>query len=326
VDVTQTQKRSKAHHVVPQFYLRAWANEEGKISARLRSGKVFETGTEALAVEKDFYTAEHPDGSKDALVENALSEVDGTAAAVHAALLRQEFPLEPEQKITFSVWLGLQWVRGRSSRAGGQELADKLQKMLIRMGLENAEIDPTENDAPQESPQVPESIRAGESIPVPDLSHLTPKERDGVRRDLDNVQFEMPRSLILLQMLEMMAPAAMPFLEAEWHLLRFEAPLLFTSDEPIILQRNPSPENRFLGVGPATADQMYMPLSPTLCLAIVRAGSIGRQRVNQVPPGEAEKINDSTVRTWWSQLFKHVDGPEFPENVPDLPDERIKVN
>lgn len=324
--MTGTQKRSKAHHVVPQFYLGAWADEEGKISARLRTGKVFETGTEALAVEKDFYTAEHPDGSKDALVEKALAEVDGSGAAVHAALLRQEFPLEPEQKITFSVWVGLQWVRGRSSRAGGQELADKLQKMLIRIGLENAEIDPDEDDGVQEPVSFPEGVRAGESIPIPDLSHLTAEEREEIKRDLDNVQFEMPRSLVLLQMLEMMAPVAMPFLEAEWHLLRFDGPLLFTSDEPIILQRNPRPENRFLGVGPASADQIYMPLSPSLCLAILRAGSIGRQTVNELPPGEAQKINDSTIQTWWSQLFRHVDGPEFPEQVPDLPDERIAVN
>jgi len=324
--VTGTQKRSKAHHVVPQFYLRAWANEEGKISARLRTGKVFETGTEALAVEKDFYTAELPDGTKDALVEKALAEVDDAGAAAHAALLRQEFPLEPEQKITFSVWLGLQWVRGRSSRAGSQELADKLQKMLIRMGLENAEVDSTEDDGAQVPPPIPEGARAGESVPIPDLSHLTPKEREEIKQDLDNVQFEMPRSLVLLQMLEMMAPAAMPFLEAEWHLLRFDGPLLLTSDEPIILQRNPRPENRFLGVGPASADQIYVPLSPSLCLAIIRAGSTGRQIVNQLPSAEAEKINASTVRTWWSQLFRHVNGPEFPKAVPDLPDERIAIN
>jgi hypothetical protein len=292
----------------------------------LRGGKTFETGAEALAVEKDFYTAEHPDGTKDALVEKALAEVDQAGAAVHAALLRLEFPLEPEQKITFSQWLGLQWVRGRSSRAGGQELADKLQKMLIRLGLENAEVGAGDPDSAKEPAPIPEGIDAGESIPIPDLSHLTDAEREEIKRDLDDVQFEMPRSLMLLQMLEMMAPAAMPFLEAEWHLLRLDGPLLFTSDEPIILQRRPRPENQFLGVGPATADQIYVPLSPFLCLAVIRAGSVGRQSVHDLPSDEASKINESTVGTWWSQLFRHLDGPEFPAWVPDMPDERIIVN
>lgn len=183
---------------------------------------------------------------------------------VHSAFSRLEFPPEPEQKLAFAQWLGLQWVRGRSSRAGGEELVDKFQKMLIKFGLENAEIDASgaEADIDPEQERTNEQLREslGPGIKIPDLSHLTKEERKALEADLDSYRFEVPREFQLLQMLQMMSPAAMPFLESEWHLLRFEGKILLTSDEPIILQRRPRPENQFLGIGPASADSLYIPL------------------------------------------------------------------
>jgi len=266
----------------------------------LRDGKTFETGSEALAVEKDFYTAERPDGTKDAVAEKALAEVDAAGSAVHAALLRLEFPISPEEKASFSQWLGLQWVRGRSTRASGQELADKMQKMMIRMGLENAELGPMPPAGDAESSPRPDFLDESEGFPIPDFSDLSKDERDQMGRELDDVSFELPREAMLLQMFQMMFPAAMPFNESEWHLLKFADPLLFTSDEPIILQRDWRPENRFLGVGPATADQMYVPISPHLCLAVVRVAGVGHESIHELPGVEGAKINERTVGTWWS--------------------------
>lgn len=321
-------KRARAHHVLPQVYLKSWGNEAGLIAMRGRAGDEVRTGSKALAVENDFYTLELPGGEKDASVEKALAEVDGRGAAAHRALLEFEFPLEPEQKVAFAEWLGLQWLRGRSSRANGQELASKLQKMGIKFGLENAEIDsdvdPLVGGESETAPELPPGVR-GPGVEIPDFSHLSKEERDGLAADLDAYRFEMPRGMLLLQMLQTMSPAAMPFLEAEWHLLSFEERILFTSDEPIILQRRPRPENEFLGVGPASADSVYIPLSPSLCLAVIRAGSSGEQTVRKLPIPEAEKINKGTIKTMWTQLFRHVEGPTFPEYLPALPNERIVV-
>jgi hypothetical protein len=321
-------KRAKAHHVLPQFYLKGWGNQEGLIAMRGRAGGEVRTGSKALAVENDFYTLELPDGEKDASVEKALAEVDGQGAEAHRALLEFEFPLEPELKVAFAEWLGLQWLRGRSSRANGQELADKLQKMIIRFGLQNAEmdseVDPIAGGENEPTSALPDGVR-GPGVKIPDFSDLSNEERGELAANLDDYRFEMPRGMLLLQMLQTMSPAAMPFLEAEWHLLSFEEKILFTSDEPIILQRRPRPENEFLGVGPGSADSLYVPLSPSLCLAVIRAGSSGEQAIHKLPIVEAEKINNGTIKTMWTQLFRHVDGPRFPGYLPSLPDERIVV-
>lgn len=321
-------KRAKAHHVLPQFYLKSWGNEDGLIAMKRRGEDEVRTGSQALAVENDFYTLELPDGEKDASVEKALAEVDGQGAAAHRALLELEFPLEPEQKVAFSEWLGLQWLRGRSSRANGQELADKLQKMIIRFGLQNAEmdseVDPRASDESEPRSALPAGA-SGPGVEIPDFSDLSKEERDELAANLDDYRFEMSRGMLLFHMLQTMSPAAMPFLEAEWHLLSFEKKILFTSDEPIILQRRPRPENKFLGVGPASADSLYVPLSPSLCLAVIRAGSSGKQTVRRLPMAEGEKINNGTIKTMWTQLFRHVDGPRFPPSLPALPKERIVV-
>jgi hypothetical protein len=318
-DTPRKAQRSKAHHVLPQFYLRGWADGQGAVAMLNRDGKEVKTGTRALAVENDFYTLTLPDGTKDSTVEDALAHWDAKGAAVIAAFLRGEFPPSEEQRIELGLWLGLQWLRGRSSRQTGAEMADKLQKLLIRLGLEERRPrDP--RDPPPPEPELPDGL--GPGIEVPDLTGL-PDEVKEVLRDQDGYTFEPTRPRQLLQMLKAVPQAAEPFIESEWHLLRFEDPLLLTSDEPIMLAREPTPQNQFLGLGPANADYLSIALSAHVCLGMIRTRPIGREADVTLPPAEAEKQNLALLGTWWQQLFRHPDGPRFPTNFPPLPEERV---
>lgn len=327
-------QRPVRHHVLPQFYLRAWADAQGIVAMRDRSDRPeVKTGTTALAVEKDFYSVEGPDREKDSSVEEGLAKIDAEGAAIHKALTSLEFPLVPEQKAAFATWLGLQWVRGRSSRASGSELVDKMQKMLVRFGLENAEIDETQRDDASKNSDPIEQERdrlieesAGPGVPVPDFSHLDKGQRDALATELDEGSFVLPRARQLQMMLQTVPAAAVPFHEAEWHLLRFEDPVLLTSDEPILLDRLPRPENRFLGIGPASADSLCLPLSPSLCLAMIKTPRAGREMIRDLDIGHAKAFNEASIATWWSQLFRSPDGPPFPATLPPLPDERITVS
>ena len=287
-----------------------------------RNGREVQTGTKALAVEKDFYTVTGPDGEKDAAVEQALASWDAKGAAVHAAFLRGEFPPSDQQRIDFGLWLGLQWLRGRSSRETGREMFDKFQKMLIQLGLEErparSPSDPVE--ASPESQQVIDGL--GPGIEVPDLTGL-PDDLKEILRDPDQYEFEPPRAMQLLQMLKAAPQAAEPFIEAEWHLLRFDQPVLLTSDEPISLAREPTPQNRFLGLGPANADYLSIPLSPRVSLGMICAARLGREADLTLSVAHAEQQNQAILATWWQQLFRHPEGPPFPTEFPPLPDERV---
>jgi Protein of unknown function (DUF4238) len=283
--VAGKEPQSKRHHVLPQFYLRAWTDESGAVAMLNRDGKEVQTGTKALAVEKDFYTVTGGDGEKDSVVEQALASWDAKGAAVHAAFLRGEFPPTDQQRIDFGLWLGLQWLRGRSSRETGREMFDKFQKMLIQFGLEERSPKGSSKDEPSpESQQIIDGL--GPGVEVPDLTGL-PDQLKEILRDPDQYSFEPPRPMQLMQMLNGAPRAAEPFIESEWHLLRFERPVLLTCDEPITLAREPTPQNRFLGLGPANADYLSIPLSPTVSLGMIRTKPASTIRPSSRPGGSS---------------------------------------
>ena len=56
----------RRHHLLPQFYMRAFADEEGKARVIERaSGREFTTGTTNVLVERDYYTVSSVDAEDD---------------------------------------------------------------------------------------------------------------------------------------------------------------------------------------------------------------------------------------------------------------------
>ncbi len=85
------QKRARAHHVLPQVYLREWADSRDAVSMMTRDGREVQTATQALGVLNDLYTLTAPDGTKDSSVEEKLlREWDGRGAEIHQRLLVAE--------------------------------------------------------------------------------------------------------------------------------------------------------------------------------------------------------------------------------------------
>jgi hypothetical protein len=58
------------------------------------------------------------------------------------------------------------------------------------------------------------------------------------------------------------------FMAMTWRLVIFDQPCLFTSEHPVSYWRTPSPMNAFYGIGPATCDEVRMPISPTRALVL----------------------------------------------------------
>jgi hypothetical protein len=159
---------------------------------------------------------------------------------------------------------------------------------------------------------------------VPDLTGLSDEVKD-VLRDPSNYRFEPSREQQLLTMLKGVPDAAAPFIEAEWHLLSFEQPILLTCDEPITLAREPTPQNQFLGLGPANADYLSIPLSSSVSLGMIRRDPIGAESAVTLPLRDAEHHNQAVLETWWSQLFRHPAGPAFPKSFPPRPERRVEI-
>jgi hypothetical protein len=56
-----------------------------------------------------------------------------------------------------------------------------------------------------------------------------------------------------------------------WRVETTDAPILWTSDRPVMPWRPPSPRDRFEGVGYGDADEIRMPLNPTAMLVLQRS-------------------------------------------------------
>lgn len=98
------------HHFVPQFYLRGWAANDGRIPFCMRANSgALVTGSvmpDATAFENSLYSFEKVPKEKRQEVEKKFfaEKVDSRAAPVMAKLLRNE-PLTQEERIDWAVFL-----------------------------------------------------------------------------------------------------------------------------------------------------------------------------------------------------------------------------
>src|SRR5215211_6957533 len=208
------QKRARAHHVLPQFYLRAWTNRAGAVNMLGRDGREITTGTAALGVETDFYAVTDADGNQTSMVEEGLlRDWDAKGAAVHRRLLVDDFPLDDEGRMHFGLWMGLQWLRGRAARQTGRELYDEINKLIITLGL-NLPASLAES-----YPGAGPTPGAGPGTPIPPLQHL-PDEVKEVLRDTASYTFEPTKEHLVASMVESVPTAAAPFIESQWFLAR----------------------------------------------------------------------------------------------------------
>lgn len=87
----QRQNRSKRHHYVPNFYLKHFVDQDGKIwiydkRAEDILASVRGDVTENVAVQRNIYSVVKDDGSYDDRIDEWLQTVEAAAAPVHLKL------------------------------------------------------------------------------------------------------------------------------------------------------------------------------------------------------------------------------------------------
>jgi hypothetical protein len=101
-------KRARRHHIVPQFILRRFADEDGNVVVYdVEADKEWSGSVRKIAVENDFYTVETPEGPSD-LAEEALAKIEGLAAAAIDRVLGGSFPPDNDDRQAISAFLALQ--------------------------------------------------------------------------------------------------------------------------------------------------------------------------------------------------------------------------
>lgn len=278
------------------------------------------TGPAALGVRNDFYTVEDADGAKSSVVEEGvLKRMDARAAGLLARILDGDFPLEEDDRIAFGLWMGLQWLRGAVARQVQQELHDTIQKLVIRLGLDVAPR-LMEPDVPRMR-----SHAGAPHVEIPSLAHL-PEEVQTLLRDQDAYEFELSQEEAVAGMLRGVPEAAAPFLERSWMLTHLPGRNLLTSDEPISLFREPAPASAPMGLGPANADLIQLPLSPNRILIMLPAATAPDSVARRPPASAIKGFNALTLHGRWSQLYRHPEGDAFPALPPAPPERMVTVS
>lgn len=314
----------RRHHFVPQFYLRRFADGDGRLGViDLHKPKARRTATVGdVAVIKDFYTVVHTKGHDTTIVESVLAEIDGQAARLISRVAHGVIPLAGLDRFHFSLWLAMQAVRGPGPRRQMEAFGATMAKFEIAMGAtrERARRTLAERDGAEPSEAQIEALL------------------EAARRGAPGVDIVVPQNALVPAMLKLGFDTGVFLYERQWTILHTEAPGVLTSDQPIALYTEPQNRQPFEGIGIATADEILVPLDrshvlvahelhdfPTGILRVRGAelADLNRQIV-QFAHGEVYGHPDDIGRTSTKLLpspdrpVAHIDGG-FIRNV-DLPD------
>ena len=285
------------HHLVPQFVLRRFADENGRLRAVPRRGGEAKIMTvRRAAAETDFYELELEERYHRVFppqhVEQLLSEIEGAADVAVRKLIGGE-AIKDDDHYYLARFLAFQLVRGWSFRSDLAELATlrarhhlaaTLERQRVRDHLERTRDSVDDDDVDR----FIEEMLSSDWKLVPSRSHA--------------VQLFGMAGISLIPLVTTMG----------YRVERFEAPLL-TSDEPAALWGQPGRDLDAEPLGIATADAILFPLDRHHLLVLCH-----RDRVASQPRGlTATDVNLAVSAGAFRWVFQHPSDP--PVDVEALP-------
>jgi len=239
----------KLHHYVPQMHLRRFADGAGRlVTVDLARNSQCPQSVGDAAAQNYFYAFDDDEGRRSMAVEQALSELEGVAAAAIDRLLAGDFPPTADTREAIAAFLGLQWTRTPRARDGTNRIADAAARLLTRArGPEEfaAALRKTGEDVTDE-----EAATLWQDVVAGTAFRITATQDTHIRL-----------------MLEAGEAAAALFAGLPWQLVRFERRGLLTCDHPIGLWHHAEQQRRF-GIGPATAEEIWVPLERRTALLV----------------------------------------------------------
>lgn len=290
--VASSTSRRKRHHYLPEGYLKAWADDNGRVAARKRDlPGSFVTGTKNVALEANLYSINMGDYWDDSL-EVALSE---TVEADLPALL-EELRTRRAPK------------RGTDQRRAIAELV-AIQHVRTPARIGQVLFSTVAREAIGQYPMTDTAMREY-------LTGLYGQEpTDGeVRGAVDYANFDQKQPPTKADALQMLIEIALgriaPFLEQRaWRVEVCWQGRFITTDRPIGLwHARPAP---FEGIGLESAHEVRFPLGPNHLLVIGR----GRDDRYVVDGHRAAEVNRHLARGCHKLLITHLDDQEMLDQI-----------
>ncbi len=236
---------AQRQHQVPRGYLNRFG-DDGAVLVRWRDGKVYRTGTRAVAVECGFYDLPDGHGGTWSGVEALLADADGAAVTAMRSIDASGLPpaTGSEERGAMSEFIALQMTRTTAKReqamfperyaswAGDRPLTQELVAEYLER--EHLGFTPTDGEA-----------RGAWIL-------LTKALEDGPAETRFAIELMMQMVFALVPRLDAM----------HWTLEEDRKGRLITSDTPAVLWRTPSKRDEVEGIGIDNTDEIRFPLDP----------------------------------------------------------------
>jgi hypothetical protein len=239
----------RKHHYVPQTYQRGLARKKRKaLQVRVLNKTTGDGGirnVEDTFARRDWNTMLNDDGIKEFGVERLLAEyIDQGAAPALEAARQLEFPLTDPDRVALAMFMAAQLSRGRAVREGLRHWIVETHRLMLRQTAAHASD---------------EQIReiTGRQ-PLPGL-------REMLMESERHIEINPSNALLLHGLFESVADLAEILDMRTWTLVHFAWPCLFTGEHPFV---HINPRGDTVGYGIVTAEQLYLPVSPTAALLL----------------------------------------------------------
>ena len=277
----ESRSAARKHHLVPEFYLRHWA-DDGKIRVtNVDESRSWVTTPNKAAVETDYYRVDSPDIDPEdvppLLFETALSKIERWGAEfIDAAIEDPHVKIDDEQRVLFSLYLAMQYVRGRHFRAVARASATdyfrmKYGKMTDR-GIRHA---------------------LGQRGLGPNQENFSRLRRFASDLDSGDLTLGPTKASMLGISGQMVSDIGLHLFERGWHIYP-APPILVTCDEPVIPVPGP-PRPRSERGGVADAGVVIYPMSPSLLLVMFDDQSARPRRPYDLSYTDLAEINREVV-------------------------------
>ncbi len=264
---------AKLHHFVPRFYLARWSHVD-LLDVRRRDGGRFTAKPTKVAAINGFYDFHDDDGEVSKAVEKFLAdEVEAPASEAFRSIDasgRAPAPHTSERQ-AMCAFIAFQMTRTPERRAeimlaeavraflDGRELTEPLMAEY----LESVHL----GFAPSER-----EVRAAVAWIGYQLYQLGTGTREEAMRIMHSIAVEFMPKLA----------------EMHWSIAVDRKQRFVTADQPVLIWKQPSPRDAFMGVGLQTADEVRLPLDPGKVLVLRHRP---RTETVRLSPSEVQQCN-----------------------------------
>jgi hypothetical protein len=266
------------HHIVPQFLLRRFANEDGQLRALDRSdlNSVHRTSVTKACLEAGYYRIETEDleewardGHDPEFVEKTLSSIETDAANITANIIAGELPHTEADRLHLALFVALQMTRGWQFRDEMNQIGTLRMREELGARRDELAIKARTWLRRQRQPAEPEDVERY-------IDHvLGPNRPKLVMHDAVRVQAALGYAL------QTLTPMLM---QRHLRILRFDKPSLIMSDAPV----GTWAPGHDRAVGAGNAALVFLPLSRQAALAY---GAKVRTADSFAGPTRAAQIN-----------------------------------